>query len=113
MSLAWGVVSVAFKVGPFTNRNRQLEIRLIIILQVVKAQSDRDQSVSELVVVMAKTCDVVCEAGGLKERSERHKPIITQILQQVVQCAYFVRDYSKERSFGKLFHDQDDSEVAQ
>lgn len=66
------------------------------------AQNNRDQSVEQLVIQMNASCDFVDQASPLKDRSEGHKEIIGKILQQVVECAYFVRDYAKDKSFGKF-----------
>jgi hypothetical protein len=52
-----------------------------------------------LVQTMADSCSFADEAEELKRCSERDRDIINQILRQVMECAYFIRDYCN-KSFG-------------
>jgi hypothetical protein len=68
--------------------------------QVTKTQVLLDRSVIQLIEEMDESCRMAREAAPLKERSNHVDKIITQILQQVIQCTYFVKDYCSEQSFG-------------
>ena len=70
------------------------------MVQVVQAQNDRDENVRVLVEAMARSCEFAQDAKGLKG-SPRHAVIIEKILEQVVECAYFIRDYTRDASFGR------------
>lgn len=50
---------------------------------------------------MAQACAFADEADPLRARSKGHDVIIGQILQQVTQCAYFIKGYWQDESFGK------------
>jgi hypothetical protein len=54
----------------------------------------------DLVQTMVDSCSFANEAEELKKRSERDQEIINQILRQVMECAYFIRDYCRDKSFG-------------
>ena len=45
----------------------------------------------------------VNDAELVKERVESQKPIITLMVEQTIQCAYFIRDYSADIHFGTSF----------
>jgi hypothetical protein len=49
---------------------------------------------------MGDTCSFADEGEELKKRSKRDQEIINQILRQVMECAYFIRDYCRDKSFG-------------
>jgi hypothetical protein len=51
---------------------------------------------------MNDTLAFVHEVEPLK-KIESHKKIIMHIIQQTMECGYFIRDYSKTENFGKLF----------
>jgi hypothetical protein len=53
-----------------------------------------------LVQTMADSCTFADEAEELKQCSERDQDTINQILRQVMECAYFIRDYCRDKSFG-------------
>lgn len=50
---------------------------------------------------MADSCSFADNAAELNDRSEQFDTIASQILQQVMECAYFIRDYCQDTSFGK------------
>jgi hypothetical protein len=52
-----------------------------------------------LVLAMANSCSFADEAEELKKRSKRDQEIINQILHQVIECTFFIRDYCKDKSF--------------
>jgi hypothetical protein len=49
---------------------------------------------------MADSCSFAEEGEELKKRSKRDQEIINQILHQVMECANFIRDYCRDKSFG-------------
>jgi hypothetical protein len=53
-----------------------------------------------LVRTMANSCSFADEAEELKNRSKIDQDIMNQILHQVMECAYFIRDYCRDESFG-------------
>ena len=42
----------------------------------------------------------VNDAELVKERVESQKPIVALMVEQTIQCAYFIRDYSADIHFG-------------
>jgi hypothetical protein len=54
----------------------------------------------DLVQTMADSCSFAEEGEELTKRSKRDQDIINQILRQVMECAYFIRDYCRDGSFG-------------
>jgi hypothetical protein len=54
----------------------------------------------DLVQIMADSCSFAEEGEELKKRSKRDQDIINQILHQVMECANFIRDYCRDKSFG-------------
>lgn len=98
VQLAWGVVSAAHKV------NKYFECQIPgtdAFIQVVMAQNNRDMAINELVISMAESCKIINEADALGKDSTHHQGIIQRFSQLVVECAYFIRDYAKDRSFGE------------
>lgn len=67
---------------------------------MVSDQVDRDEKVEGLIEAMAKSCSFVQQVDFIKERSSRFVTVTKKILQQVVQCTYFVKEYYKNKSFG-------------
>jgi hypothetical protein len=57
-----------------------------------------------LVQTMADSCSFADKAKELKKCSEIDQGIINQILRQVMECVYFIRDYCKDKSFGVETH---------
>lgn len=72
----------------------------LIIHQVVVAQQERDDKFRELIKI---TLDVFCFLNQLKVASlEGHRQTIKLLTLQTTECAYFIRDYTKQkRSFSK------------
>lgn len=68
--------------------------------QVAQAQVTLDDNVRNLIDEMDKSCKIAEEAAPLKKRSSRFNEILEKVLQQVTECAYFVLNYSGEKSFG-------------
>jgi hypothetical protein len=66
------------------------------------AQKSRDESVGRLVETMNDTFEFVNEAEPLKI-IKSHKQIIVLIIQQAIECGFFIRDYSSNKEFSKFF----------
>src|SRR6266849_4645787 len=96
--LAWGIVSAAYKVC--SNPNYFEKKNLHTLHQVVQAQAALDDDVTKLIDEMDKSCKIVVEADPLKKRSSRFNEILEKLLAQVSECAYFVTDYCRDKSFG-------------
>lgn len=75
--------------------------KLYVSSQVIQEQNALDEKVKALVDAMHRSCDFVESADDLRRRSERQNLTIIRILQQVTQCAYFVREYCRDERFGK------------
>ena len=71
--------------------------------QVVLDQTDRDKNVKQLLEVMNDVYSFVNEAELVKERVESQKRIVALMVEQTIQCAYFIRDYSADIHFGTTF----------
>lgn len=67
-------------------------------IQVVIAQKERDDSIAHLVSVMNAAYEFVQEAVPLKQIESQAK-IINCLIQQTIECAYFIRDYTKNKDF--------------
>ena len=63
-------------------------------------QSDRDLLIQELVGEMDESCEVAQDAAQLRNQSQRSNNVVLKILQQVVECTHFVKEYCSERRFG-------------
>ena len=96
--LAWGIVSAAYKVrgGDYLHRF----FFYIPRHQVVQAQVALDDDVKNLIDEMDKSCKIADEGAPLKKYSPRFNEILEKLLVQVSECAYFVIDYCREKSFG-------------
>ena len=68
--------------------------------QVVQAQVALDDDVKNLIDEMDKSCKIADEGAPLKKYSPRFNEILEKLLVQVSECAYFVIDYCREKSFG-------------
>lgn len=51
-------------------------------------------------MAMNDSCSFADDAGELKGRLERFHVTIGQILGQVIECAYFIRDYCQDTALG-------------
>ncbi|KIM89362.1 hypothetical protein PILCRDRAFT_2588 [Piloderma croceum F 1598] len=76
--IAWTVLSAAYK--------------------IVIAQKKLDEVIDHLVEVMNDIYSFVQEAHALRD-IESHKWIVALITQQTTDCAYFIRDYTINKSF--------------
>lgn len=45
-------------------------------------------------------CSFADDAGELKPRLERFHAVVCQILEQVIECAYFIRDFCQDIALG-------------
>ena len=63
---------------------------------------ERDKKIEALVQTMADCCDITGHAEKLKAHTIHYNAVLGTIMQQVVDCAYFIRDYSSDKSFGML-----------
>lgn len=75
--------------------------KLYVLLQVISEQNALDASVKELVDAMLLSCDFAESTDDLRRRSERQNLAVIRILQQITQCAYFVREYCRDERFGE------------
>lgn len=71
-----------------------------LLLQVVKNQQNRDDAIQDLVETMTKTLEFVNQTEDLTKRYNDYDVRISKLLSQVVECAYFIREYTKDLSFG-------------
>ncbi len=69
--------------------------------QVVLDQVARDDNITHLVEAIADVYSFVDEAEPLK-KFETHKRILVQMAQQTMECGYFIRDYARNKNFGKF-----------
>ncbi|KAH7923669.1 WD40 repeat-like protein [Leucogyrophana mollusca] len=76
--MAWSVLSAAY--------------------QIAVTQGNRDQNVLGLVEIMSDAYTFVHDADPLK-KIESHSQVICMLSQQTIECAYFIRDYAKKKSF--------------
>jgi hypothetical protein len=70
------------------------------VLQVIKAQQDRDASVLDLINVLNAAYDFVNAAEPLK-KIENRKKTLEQLLKETNECAYFIREYITDGDFGE------------
>ncbi|KAH7913261.1 WD40-repeat-containing domain protein [Hygrophoropsis aurantiaca] len=66
--------------------------------KIVLAQKDRDDSIIKLMEAMNRAYAFVQEAEPLR-KIEFHREVITLLSQQTLECAYFIRDYARNKSF--------------
>lgn len=66
--------------------------------KIVLAQVDRDKALLGLVIKVAQVYDFICQDETLGQISSMGD-IISQISQQILECAYFIRDYSMTENF--------------
>ena len=63
-------------------------------------QAERDSLIQQLIGEMDESCKAAQDAAPLRDQSQRSGEIVVQILTQIIQCTYFVKEYCSERSFG-------------
>lgn len=56
-----------------------------------------------MVEAMADACSFAEQAEPLAELSKHQRAVVNLILQQVIECAYFIKAYCKD-SFGMFSH---------
>jgi hypothetical protein len=69
-------------------------------MKIILAQRDRDAAVSHLVKAMDDIFSFVHEAEPVS-KIKSHQEIIVVMTKQTTECAYFIRDYAMDKSFGK------------
>jgi len=69
-------------------------------MKIILAQRDRDDAVSRLVGAMDDIFSFVHEAEPIS-KIRSHQEIIVVMTKQTTECAYFIRDYAADKSFGK------------
>ena len=67
-------------------------------IKIILAQRDLDDSIRHLVVTMNDMYAFIHEAEPL-EKIESHRQIVALMMQQTVECGYFIRDYAKNKDF--------------
>jgi hypothetical protein len=94
--IALGVLSCASKVClvslSFLSCTQESSVQMVI------AQSDRDQAVHHLVDKLDQVFDFMIQDETLGQISSM-RGILGQISQQTLECARFIRDYSETKSF--------------
>lgn len=82
--------------------------------KIVLAQVDRDKAVLRLVHKVAEVYDFILQDKTLGQISSMHN-IVGQISQQTLDCAHFIRDYSRTKNFwtrvGKNIFSETDSTI--
>lgn len=68
-------------------------------MKVIKAQRNRDIAVAQLVRVMDDVYRLAQEAGALNFAVKSQKNILDTMDKQAIECAYFIRDYAKNKDF--------------
>jgi hypothetical protein len=98
--MAWSVLSAAHKVRFSIVRPhwRPFDVNII---QVILAQTKRDQRIQDLVGMMDDIYAFITAADSLK-KIESHKVILARMAQQTVECGYFITSYAQDRNFGML-----------
>lgn len=66
-------------------------------IKIIKAQRNRDIAVAQLVRVMDDVYRLAQEADSLKGAVESQKSILDTMDKQTIECAYFIRDYVKNK----------------
>lgn len=70
-------------------------------------QVQRDQKISKLADAMIDACSFADEASPLIFYSRSQAEIINNIMQQVVECSYFIKAYCRNNAFGELLGNSD------
>jgi hypothetical protein len=69
-------------------------------MQVILAQTERDQSIQSILERLGEVYTFMSQKDTLSQISSKRR-IAGRIVQQTVECAHFIRDYSKKKSFGE------------
>jgi hypothetical protein len=94
--MALGALSCASKVNLISFSS--LSLVQLLSVQIILAQVDRDKAVLALINKMTQVYEFICQEETLDQISSMHI-IIGQISQQTLECAHFIRDYSKTKDF--------------
>ena len=54
--------------------------------------------------MMADSCTFGTDAKASMKASDTHIEIIVRIMQQIIECTYFVRAYYQNKSFSEFVH---------
>lgn len=65
------------------------------------SQAARDAKLKRLIDAMVDACSFVEPVEPLVKLSKHQSDTINRILQQVIQCTYFIKAYCKNDSFGE------------
>ena len=98
--MAWGILSATHRVNIFSLS--PLVVQNTEFIQMVIDQLDRDNSVVHLIEVMDDIYSFVDEAEPLR-KIESHGRVIMLMTRQATECAYFIHDYVKMKSFCMRF----------
>jgi hypothetical protein len=98
--MAWSVLSAAHKVGP-SKCHLTTSFSHINIIQAILAQTERDEKVQRLVLVMDDIYAFISEADSLN-KIESHRLILARMAQQTVECGYFITSYAQDKNFGMV-----------
>jgi hypothetical protein len=66
-------------------------------MQIILAQTERDQPIQSLLEKLGEVHDLMSQKDTLGQISSR-RSIAGRIDQQTLECARFIRDYSKKRA---------------
>lgn len=90
------VASVISQIHPWAKMAHDI---LFMGYQVIRDGVDRDSRMQELMATVKVTCDFAKDAVARQDLADGQKNIIIKMLQQVVECCLFIRDYAKDESF--------------
>jgi hypothetical protein len=75
-----------------------LSLVQLLLVQIILAQADRDKAVLRLVNKVAEVYGFMLQDKTLGQISQM-RDIVGQISQQTLDCAHFIRDYSRTKNF--------------
>jgi hypothetical protein len=99
--MAWTILSATQKVC-YHYLCSSHNTKIWLLSKVVLVQKARDKSINHLIETMADVYSFVQEGESLK-KTQSHKQILLHIVQQTVECGYFIRDYARNNNFGMFF----------
>jgi hypothetical protein len=71
---------------------------LLLPFQAAITQRARDEAINNLAITMSDMYAFLCEADQVK-RFESQAKILTVIVKQTEECAYFIQGYDATKSF--------------
>jgi hypothetical protein len=74
---------------------------ILMDLQAALSQKIRDDVIEDLVVTMSDMYAFLCEAEHVK-RFESQAKVLTVMLKQTEECAYFIHGYAETKNFSML-----------